>query len=72
MCRESTEASNSLISQIFYFGYLGGSFISGRGLQYFHAGKFIAVAYVLWGATLLGCVGAQNYATMMALRFLLR
>ncbi|KAI2731812.1 hypothetical protein DTO012A8_10198 [Penicillium roqueforti] len=26
---------------IFYFGYLTGSFFSGRGLQYFHAGKFM-------------------------------
>ncbi|KIX04601.1 uncharacterized protein Z518_05471 [Rhinocladiella mackenziei CBS 650.93] len=56
---------------IFYFGYLGGSFISGRGLQYFHAGKFIGWAYFVWGCTLLGCVGAQSYGTMLALRFLL-
>ncbi|KIW29277.1 uncharacterized protein PV07_05102 [Cladophialophora immunda] len=56
---------------IFYFGYLAGSFISGRGLQYFHAGKFIGCAYFIWGGTLLGCVGAQNYATLLGLRFLL-
>ncbi|KIW92830.1 uncharacterized protein Z519_06679 [Cladophialophora bantiana CBS 173.52] len=57
--------------QIFYFGYLAGSFVSGRGLQYFHAGKFIGCAYFIWGGTLLGCVGAQNYATLLGLRFLL-
>ncbi|OQV07664.1 hypothetical protein CLAIMM_12065 [Cladophialophora immunda] len=56
---------------IFYFGYLAGSFVSGRGLQYFHAGKFIGCAYFIWGGTLLGCVGAQNYATLLGLRFLL-
>ncbi|KAL6241204.1 hypothetical protein RBB50_011883 [Rhinocladiella similis] len=56
---------------IFYFGYLGGSFVSGRALQYFHAGRVIGWAYFFWGCTLLGCVGAQNYATLLALRFLL-
>ncbi|EXJ69751.1 uncharacterized protein A1O5_06822 [Cladophialophora psammophila CBS 110553] len=56
---------------IFYFGYLAGSFVSGRGLQYFHAGKFIGCAYFIWGGTLLGCIGAQNYATLLALRFFL-
>jgi MFS transporter, ACS family, allantoate permease len=56
---------------MYYFGYLTGSFISGRGLQYFHAGRFIAVAFFLWGCTLLGCVGVQNYASLLALRFLL-
>lgn len=57
--------------QIFYFGYLAGSFVSGRGLQYFHAGKFIGICFFLWGCTLVGCIGAQNFATVMALRFLL-
>lgn len=56
---------------IFYFGYLGGAFVSGRCLQYFHAGKVIGWAYFLWGCTLLGCIGAQNYGTLLALRFLL-
>ncbi|KAK5208297.1 hypothetical protein LTR41_006233 [Exophiala xenobiotica] len=57
--------------QIFYFGYLAGSFLSGRGLQYFHAGKYIGANYFIWGCTLLGCVGAKSYGTLLALRFLL-
>jgi len=56
---------------MFYFGYLVGSFIAGRCLQYFHAGKVIGIAYFVWGCTLLGCVGAQNFGTLLALRFLL-
>ncbi|KAJ5697080.1 hypothetical protein N7536_007492 [Penicillium majusculum] len=56
---------------IFYFGYLTGSFISGRGLQYFHAGKFMGVALFIWGGVLLGCIGATGFASLMALRFLL-
>lgn len=56
---------------MFYFGYLAGSFMSGRCLQYFHAGKVIGVAYFVWGCTLLGCVGAKNYGTLLGLRFLL-
>ncbi|KAK5328326.1 hypothetical protein LTR93_002111 [Exophiala xenobiotica] len=56
---------------IFYFGYLAGSFLSGRGLQYFHAGKYIGANYFIWGCTLLGCVGAKSYGTLLALRFLL-
>ncbi|CAH0019994.1 unnamed protein product [Clonostachys rhizophaga] len=56
---------------MFYFGYLAGSFVSGRALQYFHAGKVMGFAYFAWGLTLLGCMGAQNFATLMALRFLL-
>jgi ACS family allantoate permease-like MFS transporter len=60
-----------MFSQIFYFGYLAGAFASGRCLQYFHAGKVIGWAYFLWGCTLVGCVGAQNFGTLMALRFLL-
>ncbi|OBT72940.1 hypothetical protein VF21_08462 [Pseudogymnoascus sp. 05NY08] len=56
---------------IFYFGYLAGSFISGRGLQNFHAGKFMGVYFVAWGATLLGCIGVQNYSGLLVLRFLL-
>ncbi|KAK5424351.1 hypothetical protein LTR90_001697 [Exophiala xenobiotica] len=57
--------------QIFYFGYLAGSFLSGRGLQYFHADKYIGANYFIWGCTLLGCVGAKSYGTLLALRFLL-
>ncbi|KAM6506907.1 hypothetical protein FALCPG4_018725 [Fusarium falciforme] len=56
---------------IFYFGYLAGSFISGRGLQYFHAGKYIGFNFFIWGCTLLGCIGATNFASLMVLRFLL-
>lgn len=56
---------------MFYFGYLAGSFFSGRALQYFHAGRVIGAAYFVWGCSLLGCVGAQNFATLMALRFIL-
>lgn len=58
-------------AQVFYFGYLAGSFVSGRGLQYFHAGKFIGAAFFVWGATLLGCIGASSFGSLMALRFLL-
>ena len=60
-----------MFSQVFYFGYLTGAFISGRALQYFHAGKVIGCAYFLWGCTLLGCIGVKNFQTLMALRFLL-
>ncbi|KAH7113005.1 major facilitator superfamily domain-containing protein [Dactylonectria estremocensis] len=56
---------------IFYFGYLVGSFVSGRGLQYFHCGRFIGAAYFFWGGTLLGCMGANGFASLMVLRFLL-
>ncbi|KAL5356129.1 major facilitator superfamily domain-containing protein [Aspergillus floccosus] len=56
---------------IFYFGYFTGSFVSGRGLQYFHAGKFIGVALFIWGGSLLGCIGATGFASLMVLRFLL-
>ncbi|KAH6981493.1 major facilitator superfamily domain-containing protein [Ilyonectria destructans] len=56
---------------MFYFGYLVGSFVSGRGLQYFHCGRFIGAAYFFWGGTLLGCMGANGFASMMVLRFLL-
>jgi MFS family permease len=57
--------------QMFYFGYLGGTFIAGRTLQRFHAGKAIAICFFLWGCTLLGCSAAKNYATLISLRFLL-
>ncbi|KAF9888585.1 hypothetical protein FE257_008517 [Aspergillus nanangensis] len=56
---------------IFYFGYFTGSFLSGRGLQYFHAGKFMGVALIIWGGMLLGCIGATGFASLMVLRFLL-
>jgi hypothetical protein len=57
--------------QMFYFGYLGGTFIAGRTLQRFHAGKDIAICFFLWGCTLLGCSAAKNYGTLISLRFLL-
>lgn len=50
---------------------MGGSFISGRGLQYFHSGKYIGINYFIWGCTLVGCTGAKNYVTILVLRFLL-
>lgn len=59
------------VCQMFYFGYLAGAFFSGRALQLFHAGKVIGLAFFLWGCTLLGCVGAKGFASLMALRFLL-
>ena len=57
--------------QVFYFGYLGGTFVAGRALQYFHAGKVIGICFFFWGCTLFGCAVAKNYATLIALRFLL-
>lgn len=64
-------ALSRLTIQIFYFGYFTGSFIAGRGLQYFHAGKFMGIALFIWGGTLLACIGANGFATLMVLRFLL-
>lgn len=60
-----------MLRKIFYFGYLTGSFVSGRGLQYFHAGKYIGANFFVWGCTLVGCIGVQNYAGLLVLRFLL-
>jgi MFS family permease len=56
---------------IFYFGCLLGSFFAGPVLQRFHVGRFLGVAYFLWGCTLLGCIGAKGFASLAALRFLL-
>jgi ACS family allantoate permease-like MFS transporter len=57
--------------QMFYFGYLGGTFFAGRALQRWHAGKVIGICFFFWGITLLGCSKAQNYATLIALRLVL-
>lgn len=61
----------SWAASIFYFGNLLGSIFAGRVLQYFHVGKTLGAAFFLWGLTLLGCMGAKNFATLAALRFLL-
>ncbi|KAL2204166.1 MFS general substrate transporter [Sarocladium strictum] len=61
----------SWAASIFYFGNLLGSIFAGRVLQYFHVGKTLGVAFFAWGITLLGCIGAKNFATLAAMRFLL-
>lgn len=61
----------SWAASIFYFGNLLGSVFAGRVLQYFHVGKTLGTAFFLWGITLLGCMGAKNFATLAAMRFLL-
>ncbi|KUL84693.1 hypothetical protein ZTR_07605 [Talaromyces verruculosus] len=56
---------------IFYFGYIAGTLFVGRAMQRFHAGKYIGLNFFVWGCTLLGCMAAKNYSTLLALRFLL-
>ena len=59
------------LSQIFYFGYLVGSPIMTRLLQYFHSGKVVGASFFLWGITLLGTTWATNFEQVAAMRFLL-
>ncbi|PCG93595.1 Major facilitator superfamily domain, general substrate transporter [Penicillium occitanis (nom. inval.)] len=56
---------------IFYFGYIAGTLFVGRAMQRFHTGKYIGLNFFVWGCTLLGCMAAKNYSTLLALRFLL-
>lgn len=40
-------------------------------MQRFHTGRVIAIAFLLWGAVMLGTTGVKNFEGLAALRFLL-
>lgn len=61
----------SWVAAITNIGYLTFAYPASLGLQKFPIGKFVGIALVIWGTILLGTVGSKNFATIMALRFLL-
>lgn len=61
----------SWIASVTNIGYLVGSYPSNICLQKFPIGKFTSAMIITWGLLLIATVGAQNFAGLMALRFLL-
>ncbi|CAG9983350.1 unnamed protein product [Clonostachys byssicola] len=61
----------SWLSSLFYFGYLVFEYPTTLLSQKFPIGRFIGVAIVLWGGILIATGGAQNFAGMAVLRFIL-
>ncbi|KAK7221610.1 hypothetical protein V2G26_009613 [Clonostachys chloroleuca] len=61
----------SWLSSLFYFGYLVFEYPTTLLSQKFPIGRFIGVAIVLWGGILIATAGAQNFAGMAVLRFIL-
>ena len=58
-------------SSIFYFGYLAFSYPTGYMIVRLPIGKFVAVSFCIWSIILMCLGAAQNYQTLLALRFIL-
>ncbi|KAI8229273.1 putative transporter [Colletotrichum sp. SAR 10_86] len=61
----------SWVASITNIGYLLFSYPSSWCLQRFPIGKFVSIMLLCWGTLLVATVGAENFAGIMALRFLL-
>lgn len=59
------------IAAIFNVGYLIGSIPANYVIQKLPVAKYTGVALFVWAILLIGHIGATNYSSMMALRFLL-
>jgi MFS family permease len=64
-------AQFSLLVSIFYIGYLVAQYPTNILMQRFPTGKYIAVNFILWGATLAATGSATNFATLAVGRFFL-
>ncbi|EIW72048.1 hypothetical protein TREMEDRAFT_58197 [Tremella mesenterica DSM 1558] len=56
---------------IYYFGLLLGTYPANLLLQRYHVGKVVAIAFVCWGAVMLGHAGVHSFGALAAVRFLL-
>lgn len=56
---------------ILNLGFVIGSYPASFALQKLPIGKFCGVMLLLWGTTLMASAASKNFATLMALRFLL-
>ncbi|KAJ4297763.1 hypothetical protein N0V90_005658 [Kalmusia sp. IMI 367209] len=61
----------SWLASLFYFGYLICEYPTTLLSQKFPIGRFIGVAIIAWGGILVATAGANNFAGMAVLRFLL-
>ena len=61
----------SWTAAILNLGFVAGSYPASFALQKLAIGKFCGVMLLLWGATLMASAASKNFATLMALRFLL-
>ncbi|GAA5803984.1 major facilitator superfamily domain-containing protein [Helicostylum pulchrum] len=61
----------SLISSIFYLGYLLFQLPNNYFLQRVPVGKYLGIIIILWGAVLTSTAAATNFSQVTALRFLL-
>lgn len=64
-------AEFSLLVSIFYIGYLVAQYPTNVLMQKFPTGKYLAINFVLWGATLAATGSATNFATLATGRFFL-
>jgi len=64
-------AQFSLLVSIFYIGYLVAQYPTNILMQRFPTGKYIAINFMLWGATLAATGSATNFATLAVGRFFL-
>ena len=64
-------AQFSLLVSIFYIGYLVAQYPTNILMQRFPTGKYIAINFILWGATLAATGSATNFATLAVGRFFL-
>jgi len=64
-------AQFSLLVSIFYIGYLVAQYPTNILMQRFPTGKYIAINFMLWGATLSATGSATNFATLAVGRFFL-
>ncbi|KPM43000.1 putative transporter [Neonectria ditissima] len=61
----------SWANSVFYFGYLVGEFPANYLIQKLPIGKFSGVCILLWGAMVMLCAAAKNFAGLATLRFLM-
>ena len=64
-------AQFSLLVSIFYIGYLIAQYPTNILMQKFPTGKYLAINFILWGATLAATGSATNFATLATGRFFL-
>ncbi|TVY20318.1 putative transporter [Lachnellula arida] len=61
----------SWLASLFYFGYLICEYPTTLLSQKFPMGRFVGLAIVVWGGILVATAGAENFAGMAVLRFIL-
>jgi ACS family allantoate permease-like MFS transporter len=64
-------AQFSLLVSIFYIGYLVAQYPTNILMQRFPTGKYIAINFILWGATLAATGSATSFVTLAVGRFFL-